>query len=45
MAAAARLAAKFNSYYAEKPGKPSQALAARMGLLTYPFNSAHDDGH
>lgn len=44
MAVAARLAAKFNTYYAEKPGMPlsatSRGVPANMSA-----NSAHDDGH
>lgn len=44
MAVAARLAAKFNTYYAEKPGKPL-AATSRRGPANRSANSAHDDGH
>lgn len=44
MAVAARLAAKFNNYYVEKPGMPVNATV--RGVLADMFlNSAHDDGY
>jgi hypothetical protein len=44
MAVAARLAAKFNTYYAEKPGMPLPATVRRVPA-DIPPNSAHDDGY
>jgi hypothetical protein len=44
MAVAARLAAKFNTYYAEKPGMSLSATSRRVLADMFP-NSADDNGH
>lgn len=45
MAVATRIAAKFNSYYAEKPGRIAHTSRTRHDLKLINDDSAHDYGH